>query len=162
MVKTSVVNSSIWFKVFLLFVPLAVGIISSLFTVNMMNIYQELTKPNLSFPSYVFPIAWSILYSLMGVSCVLVYKENINSYYRTYGLTLYIIQLALNFFWSMIFFNIRNYSLALIWIIGMWLVVLGMLINYRKVNTLAFYMNIPYILWLSYAIYLNYFILLNN
>ena len=145
-----------------LFVPLAVGLLSSVLTIDMMSAFEILNKPSLSPPAYVFPIAWSILYSLMGVGALLVYRSNTNSIYRSYGLMFNIIQLVLNFFWSIIFFNYKNYELALIWLVMLWLCVLAMLVYYSKVNKLAFVLNVPYILWLSFAGYLNYFILLNN
>lgn len=145
-----------------LFVPLAVGLVSSVLTVDMMASFELLNKPSLSPPAYVFPIAWSILYSLMGVGAVLVYRQSTNSIYRSYGLMFNVIQLILNFFWSIIFFNYKNYELALIWLVMLWLCVLAMLVYYRKVNKLSFFLNVPYIVWLTFAGYLNYFILLNN
>lgn len=162
MVKASVRTNNIGISLLWLFVPLTIGLLSSVLTINMMNAFEILNKPSLSPPAYVFPIAWSILYSLMGVGALLVYRSNTNSIYRSYGLMFNIIQLVLNFFWSIIFFNYKNYELALIWLVMLWLTVLAMLVYYSKVNKLAFALNVPYILWLTFAGYLNYFILLNN
>ena len=162
MVKASVRTNNIGISLLWLFVPLAVGLLSSVLTIDMMSAFEILNKPSLSPPAYVFPIAWSILYSLMGVGALLVYRSNTNSIYRSYGLMFNIIQLVLNFFWSIIFFNYKNYELALIWLVMLWLTVLAMLVYYSKVNKLAFVLDVPYILWLTFAGYLNYFILLNN
>lgn len=162
MVKTSLRSNNIGVSLLWLFVPLLVGILSSVLTIDMMSAFEVLNKPSLSPPAYIFPIAWSVLYSLMGVSALLVYRENTNSIYKSYGLMFNIIQLILNFFWSIIFFNYRNYELALIWLVMLWLCVLAMIVYYRKVNKLSFALNIPYLMWLTFAAYLNYFILLNN
>ena len=162
MVKASVRTNNIGISLLWLFVPLTIGLLSSVLTIDMMSAFEILNKPSLSPPAYVFPIAWSILYSLMGVGALLVYRSNTNSIYRSYGLMFNIIQLVLNFFWSIIFFNYKNYELALIWLVMLWLTVLAMLVYYSKVNKLAFVLNVPYILWLTFAGYLNYFILLNN
>lgn len=156
MKKRTVVN------VLLVVTPLLIGIASSILTRDMMLEYGNLNKPFLAPPTILFPIAWTILYLLMGIGAALIYSKEEYKGNRSTGITLHIAQLILNFFWSIIFFNYKNYELALIWLVMLWLTVLAMLVYYSKVNKLAFVFNVPYILWLTFAGYLNYFILLNN
>ena len=145
----------------LLITPIAIGIISSLLTIDMMNVYETIIKPPFSPPSYIFPIAWSILYALMGCGLAFTYTTP-SSKNRTYALILSGIQLAFNFSWSIIFFNLRNYFLAFVWLVLLLISVIGMLHYYRKVSKLSFYLNLAYPVWLVFAGYLNLMILILN
>lgn len=160
--KRVIRKCDIEFDLLWLLMPLLVGIIATVLTSDMVKVYESIILPELSLPSYAFPIVWSTLYALMGVSSVLVYKSDRKCLFRSYGLCLNVIQLILNLFWPIIFFNRQDYKAAFIWIVIMWLTVLLMSFYYKRVNKLAFYMNIPYILWLTYAAYLNYFIFCFN
>ena len=125
--------------------------------------YGELKKPFLAPPASLFPIAWSILYLLMGVGAALVYtKDTQNDENRKLGIIFHLIQLILNFFWSIIFFNAREYLLAFVWLILLWLSVMSMLINYSKVSKTAFFLNVPYLVWLTFAAYLNLAVFILN
>lgn len=135
--------------------PLLIGIASAILTSDMMQEYGSLNKPFLAPPTIVFPIAWTILYLLMGIAAALIYSKEEYSEYRTVGLTLHMAQLILNFFWSIIFFNMKKYVFAFIWLIILWLVVISMLNNYKKISKTAFLLNVPYIVWLTFAAYLN-------
>ena len=117
--------------------------------------YGQLQKPFLSPPAILFPIVWTILYLLMGIGAALIYTKPEKKNYRTTGLALHIIQLVLNFFWSIIFFNLQEYTFAFIWLVILWLVVFSMLANYKKISNTAYLLNIPYIVWLTFAGYLN-------
>lgn len=149
MKKKTVVN------ICLIVTPLLIGIASSILTRDMMLEYGTLNKPFLAPPTILFPIAWTILYVLMGIGAALIYSKEEYSKYRSVGLTLHIVQLILNFFWSIIFFNMKQYVFAFIWLIILWLVVLSMIMNYKKISKTAFFLNIPYIVWLTFAAYLN-------
>lgn len=149
MKKKTVVN------ILLVVTPLLIGICASILTRDMMLEYGNLNKPFLAPPTILFPIAWTILYLLMGIGAALIYSKEEYSHYRSTGLTLHIAQLILNFFWSIIFFNLGQYVFAFIWLVILWLVVLSMLMNYKSVSKTAFFLNIPYIVWLTFAGYLN-------
>ena len=102
-----------------------------------MEIYrQAIEKPPLSPPAIVFPIVWGILFALMGISGARIYLSP-NSVPRTNSLRLFFIQLAFNFFWSLIFFNLQSYGLALIWLLVLWAQIVWMILTMRQVDPLA-------------------------
>lgn len=140
--------------VLLIVLPLLIGLLASYISKDMMGEYNQMSKPFLSPPAIVFPIVWTILYLLMGVGSLLVYRSN-SSESRTLALIFHFVQLIFNFFWSIIFFNAKLYAFAFIWLVLLWLSVAAMLSNYKKVNQTAFILNIPYIVWLTFAAYLN-------
>ncbi len=134
--------------------PLIVGGVSGYFTSqNIPNWYVYLNKPTFNPPNYLFGPVWTLLYILMGISLYLVInKPNVN--WLLVGV--FITQLILNFFWSFIFFNYHNLGFALIEIIILWASILAMIILFYKTNKWAAILNIPYILWVSFATVLNY------
>ena len=152
---------SMLIKALLIVLPILIGFASSILTRESMIIYGTLDKPPLSPPSIVFPIAWTILYLLMGIASALVYGSKASSD-RVIGLILHFVQLIFNFFWSIIFFNQKNYLMAFIWLILLWLIVLSMIMYYKKVNNLASIMNMPYLVWLTFAGYLNLMVYIMN
>lgn len=139
-------------------IPLAVGYTSSFFVSDSMGYYQTLDKPWFSPPGEVFPIVWSILYVLMGISAYLISKER-NS---DVALRVYFLQLVLNFFWSIIFFRFNLYLVAFVWIIGLIIVVAYMIYQFWYKNKTAAILQIPYFLWLVFAGILNFSIFLLN
>lgn len=136
--------------------PLLLGLISGLLSNNEM--YAEVNKPLLSPPAIVFPIVWTILYILMGISKYLISKESNN---ETASL-IYYIQLIINVIWPLVFFNAREYLVALALIIILIIFVITMIIEFRKINKTAAYLQIPYLIWLLFATYLNYQVLILN
>ena len=145
-------------------IPLLIGGLSALITKNGMESFKELNQPFLSPPSWLFPVVWTILYILMGISSYLIYKNKNVFFYkeRDNALILYIVQLIFNFVWSILFFNMRSFTFAFIWLIILWILVLLLMINAKKVNKIAFYLLIPYILWITFAGYLNLMISVLN
>lgn len=140
----------------------AVGAISGLLSMGGMERYSEtVIKPVLTPPDWLFPVVWTILYSLMGISAVRIWLSP-DSPERTRGLNLYIVQLIINFFWSLIFFNAQAFGFAVLWLILLWVLVLLMILSFKKVDKLAAYLQIPYLLWLSFALYLNIAVWLLN
>lgn len=125
-----------------------------------MEIYKYLDKPSLSPPAIVFPIVWTILYILMGVSSYLIYESN--SEKKDNALIIYGIQLVLNFFWTIIFFLLNLRLLAFIWIIILLIFVVLMIVSFYKINKKAAYLQIPYLLWVIFATYLNYMLYILN
>lgn len=122
--------------------------------------YPTLVKPSWTPPNYVFPIVWTILYVLMGVSLWLVWISETR--FKIVAYILFAIQLGLNFAWSWIFFYQRSPMLALIDIILLWVAIAGTYLVFRKHSELAAFLLLPYLLWVSYAISLNLYIWLYN
>jgi tryptophan-rich sensory protein len=102
----------------------------------------------------LFPIVWSILYALMGISSARIHLAA-PSKARSQGLNIYIAQLVVNFFWSLIFFNAQAFGFALLWLLILWALVLWMILVFWKTDPLAAKLQIPYLLWLTFAAYLN-------
>ena len=141
-------------------IPLIVGGLSAMFTFSNMNIYDEINKPFLSPPGVVFPIVWTILYILMGISSAMIKLSDSEN--KSDALIIYRFSLLINFFWSIIFFNMRAYNFAFVWLIALWLFVLYTIIKYSKINKTAAILQIPYLLWLTFAGYLNLMISILN
>lgn len=134
----------------------AVGVLSGLITRSGVEAYGESIVPApLSPPAIVFPIVWTILYALMGISAARVYLAP-PSEDRTVGLWVFVLQLVFNFFWSIIFFSAQNFGFALIWILALWALILWMILTFRKVDKTAALLQIPYLLWVTFATYLTY------
>ena len=138
-----------------LLIPLAVGAVSSLLSENMMG-GSSFNQPALSPPSFLFPIVWTILYLLMGISSYLVYTSD--SPLKTPALKVYGLQLAFNFFWSILFFRFSLYGAAFLWLLVMIILITLMIYLFYKIRPLAAYLQIPYLLWCIFAAYLNYMI----
>ena len=140
----------------------AVGIIAGLLIREGTKIYADtIIKPPLSPPAILFPIVWSILYALMGIGAARI-SLCPPSAQRKRALYLYAAQLAFNFFWSIIFFRFQAFGFALIWLLILWALILWMILAFRKLDTLAGGLQIPYLLWVSFAGYLNAGVLLLN
>lgn len=136
-------------------IALAVGGLSALLSMGSMQVYNELAvKPPLSPPAVLFPIVWSVLYTLMGISAARIWLSPASEA-RSRGLNLYIAQLIVNFFWSLLFFNAQAFALAAIWLILLWVLVLLLIVQFWKVDRLAALLQIPYLFWLTFAAYLN-------
>lgn len=149
-----------WKKlIIIILVTFLIGGFFSFFTMNNMDTFKELAKP-IDVPAVVFPIVWSILYLLMSISYYIV--SNSNSKYKDEAKTAYIVQLIINSLWSLIFFGFEAYLLAFIWIIILLISVIIMIVNFYKVNKTAAYLQIPYVLWIIFAGYLNLGIYLLN
>lgn len=141
-------------------IPLAVGQISALLTRSPSAAYEMLNKSSVSPPGAIFPIVWTILYILMGISCYLIITSGSED--TKNALIWYALQLALNFFWSLIFFNLEFYLFAFIWLLLLIIVIIIMILKFYKINPLAAYLQIPYLLWCIFAAYLNLSICLLN
>ena len=145
-------------KIYIFWIGLseAVGLISGLLSRSGIQSFgQNVQQPPLSPPAILFPIVWIILYALMGIGAARV-SLTAQSVGRSRSLNLFIAQLIVNFFWSPIFFNAKAYGFALIWLLILWYLVLRMIFVFRKTDPLAAYLQIPYLVWLTFAAYLNY------
>lgn len=145
-----------WLLAITVVIPLSIGGISAMLTGDMMKEYFFLNKPPLSPPSWVFPIVWSILYVMMGVTSYLVINSGADRTLIIRALILYGIQLVLNFFWSILFFRYSLYIWAFIELIAMWGVVIATAVLFFRAARPAGILMIPYVLWLTFAAYLNY------
>lgn len=145
-------------------IPLLVGGLSAFLTKDAMSEFKNLNQPILSPPAWLFPVVWTILYILMGLASYLVYKNKNVFFYkeRDNFLIVYALQLVFNFFWSIIFFNMKMYYFAFIWLIILWIMILLLIINAKKLNKIAYYLLIPYIIWVAFAGYLNIMIAILN
>ena len=144
-------KSQTW-KIFTFWILLAEGIgaLSGWLSQDGSRTFSETAlQPPFSPPAILFPIVWGLLYLLMGISAARV-SLTASSPERSKGLNLFITQLVVNFFWSLIFFNAQAYGFALLW-----LLVLAMILSFRKTDPPAAVQQIPYLLWLTFAAYLN-------
>ena len=134
----------------------AVGALSGWLSRDGMKAYESIiVQPPLSPPAWLFPIVWTILYALMGIGAARVYGAPISPE-RSKGMNLFVVQLIVNFFWNLIFFNAQAFGFALIWLLLLWTLVLWMIVEFSKVDKLAALIQIPYLLWLAFAAYLNW------
>lgn len=134
----------------------AVGGLSGWLTRDGAKAYSEsIIQPPLSPPALVFPIVWGILFALMGIGAARIYLAP-PSRERTNSLRIFLLQLAFNFFGSILFFNLQAFGAALVWLLILWGLILWMIVAFRKVDPLAAWMQIPYLLWVTFAAYLNY------
>lgn len=133
----------------------AVGILAGLLTKEGIRDFRNVAQSALTPPAILFPIVWTFLYGLMGISSARIWlSEESND--RTKGLTLYLFQLIFNFFWSIFFFKMRSFGFSLLWILVLLLLIGLMNRSFSKVDKLAARLQIPYFLWVSFASYLNY------
>jgi benzodiazapine receptor len=136
--------------------PLALGFIGSLFTSNSINDgwYASLNQPSFNPPNSIFGPVWTILYILMGISLYMVWKE-VPGKKKENALGIFALQLLLNFLWSLFFFYFKDIEIALLDIIALWISIVVMVWLFYRVKPLAGWLNIPYLLWVSFATALN-------
>lgn len=144
-------------------IALSVGGLSALLTQGSDNIYTTFNLPPLSPPSWLFPIVWTILYILMGIGSAMVWEsQKKRGLYWSFPLTVYSISLAMNFFWTIIFFNMQAFLFAFIWLIILMGVIGKMISEFKKESTTSGNLQIPYLLWCVFALYLNFGIYVLN
>ena len=151
-------------KTYLFWIALAegVGALAGWLTREGTAYYKEFVeKPALAPPAIVFPIVWGILYALMGIGAARV-SLTPPTKVRSTGLNLFVAQLVVNFFWSLIFFNLRTYGLALLWLGLLWVLIIWMIFAFRQTDRWAARLQIPYLLWVSFAGYLNWGVWVKN
>lgn len=136
--------------------PLLVGAVSGLLSRMAMQEFEVLNQPPLSPPGWLFPVVWTILYVLMGISAYLIKTSDADEQEKADALTLYYYQLLVNFLWPVFFFNFGWYLFAFVWLILLWVLVILMIRRFDKINKVAAYLNLPYLLWLTFAAYLNF------
>lgn len=159
-----VINVKIKWKPFLICVaiPLAVGGLSGFLTRDGMDAFQRLAQPPLSPPKWLFPVVWTILYTLMGVASYLIYTSGASQRAKREALTVYVIQLIVNFLWPIFFFNLEWFLFSFFWLLLLWVLVLILYFRFYRISKAAGWMILPYLIWLTFAAYLNFGIYLLN
>ncbi|MBL0183277.1 MAG: tryptophan-rich sensory protein [Chitinophagaceae bacterium] len=138
-------------------VPLLVGAISGLFTSSGVNgWYATANKPWFNPPNWIFAPVWTALCILMGIALFLVWKSEAEKTVKQTAIILFAIQLALNFFWSFIFFKLQLPGWAFAEIILMWIMIFITILWFGKISSAAAWLLVPYISWVSFASVLNY------
>lgn len=138
--------------IIIIVITFIVGSFFSFFTMNNMDTFKELEKP-VNVPGILFPIVWSILYLLMSISCYIITTKDDKS--KDNAIIWYGIQLVINSLWSLIFFGFSAYLFSFIWIILLLTIVIIMIVKFYKIDKTASYLNIPYVLWILFAGFLN-------
>ncbi|MBQ5840415.1 MAG: tryptophan-rich sensory protein [Clostridia bacterium] len=143
-------------------IPLAVGGAAALLTMGSMETFGRLNQPPLSPPAWLFPVVWTLLYTLMGIASYLVVTSHGPRQAVNDALRLYAAQLAVNFFWSILFFNFGAYLLSFLWLLLLWGLILATLVAFYRLSPVAGYLLVPYLAWVTFAGYLNFAIYLLN
>ncbi len=139
------------------------GAIGSIFTFpSIESWYSTLARPELSPPNWVFGPVWTTLFALMGIAAFLVWKKGLNRKDVRTALGVFAVQLGLNMMWSIIFFNLQSPFWAFMDLIVLWLAIISTMILFYKISKPALWLLVPYILWVSFAGYLNYMIWILN
>lgn len=142
--------------IYSIFSAVLVGVLSALFTMGSMDIYNDILTPPLSPPSWLFPVVWTVLFMLMGISAARIKLANAPRRQKDSVLRTYHISLAVNFLWSIIFFNLRAFLFAFVWLLFLLTLIIITIVKYYKIDKLAAYLQIPYTLWVAFAGYLTF------
>ncbi len=152
-----------WKKLLIcLAIPLGVGGLAALLTGGGMGAYAVMNQPPLSPPGWVFPVVWTILYLLMGYASYRVLTSGAEEREIRQALTLYGAQLAVNFLWPLVFFGLQWYLAAFFVLIGLWVLIFLTMRAFYKIDERAGDLLLPYILWVTFAGYLNLGVYLLN
>ena len=145
-----------------LVIPLAVGGLAALITGGGMNEFESLNQPPLSPPGILFPIVWTILYLLMGAASYFVAASDSPKEITRNAITLYGAQLAFNFLWPILFFGFSAYLLSFVWLVALLILIILTALAFYRINKPAGYLLVPYIIWVTFAGYLNFGVFLLN
>ena len=132
-----------------------IGALSALLSGGFSGFYDKYAEPPLLPPAWLFPVVWTILYALMGFSAYLINSSDAAAADKRRALTLYWAQLAVNFSWSIVFFRFEALWLAFAVIILLWVLIIAMIASFHRIRPAAAYLNIPYLIWVTFAAYLN-------
>lgn len=139
------------------------GVIGSVFTVNnIASWYLDLNKPLLNPPNWVFGPVWITLYFLMGIALFLVWNKGLHTRFNKNAFLLFLVQLVFNSLWSIVFFGLHQLLFSVFVIVLLWLLIFINIVQFGKISKTAAYLLIPYILWVSFASYLNIAIYILN
>lgn len=145
-----------------LLIPLIVGGVAAALSMSGMKEFAALEKPALTPPGWVFPVVWTALYLMMGLASYLVSESGGQADAVSAALTVYACQLCVNFFWPMLFFHFELYLFSFFWLVALWFMVLATFAIFRKLDKTAGLLILPYLLWVTFAGYLNLGVYLLN
>ena len=143
-----------------LLISLGVGGLASIFTSGSYAIYENLSKPPLSPPGWIFPVVWIILYIFMGISAYMIYISNSDE--KSLALKFYAFSLIVNFFWPIFFFKFGWFWFAFFWLLLLVVIVAITLVLFKKINPTSAWLLVPYLIWIIFASYLNLFTAILN
>lgn len=150
----------------MILLPLIGGSIITIFTIDAQEAFGSFTQPPLAPPAWLFPVVWTILYIMMGVASYLIYrihaKKSAEKRLKKTELIIFYTQLAFNFAWTLLFFNANLKYFAFGWLITMWLMILALIIMCWQNKRAAMWLLLPYLLWCTFAAYLNLAIAILN
>ena len=144
-------------KTYLFWIVLSegVGLTAGLLSMQATKLYQQTAvKPPFSPPGFLFPIVWGVLYLLMGIGAAMA-DLSPKSGERTRTLRLFALQLAFSFAWPLFFFNLKAYAFAFFWLLALWALILLFTLSLKKLNKTGAVLQIPYLVWVAFAAYLN-------
>lgn len=144
---------------FCISIPLLTGALSGYLAKNSADLFSTLNKPPLSPPGWIFPIVWLLLYLMMGIASYIILTSGQPN---QQALLWYAVQLALNFLWPILFFNLELYFFSFVWLVFLWWTILKTIELFYEISKPAAYLLIPYLLWVTFAGYLNFAIALLN
>lgn len=136
-------------------IPLAIGGLSAWLTRSGMKAFQTVSQPPLTPPGWLFPVVWTVLFVLMGVAAYLVQISSADREQKKTALWFYGVQLIFNFGWSILFFNLKMYLFAFVWLIALWVLIAVAAVLFFKMVKAAGWLLAPYLLWVLFAGYLN-------
>lgn len=148
-------GSKAWTYLIFIGIAQAVGAVSGWLTRDGIDAVMALPKSGLTPPPWVFPIVWVILFALMGIGAARVWMAP-DSIEKSRGLWFFLYQLIFNFFWSILFFNMQWFGVALVWLAVLWILIALMAWNFYQTDKAAGLLQLPYLLWVAFAGYLNY------
>lgn len=140
----------------LLFLPLVLGGVSALITGDGMKGFSQLNQPLFSPPGWLFPVVWTLLYLMMGLGSFLVWNSDGSPDQRNKALTLYGIQLTVNLLWPILFFGFSLYLVAFLWLLLLWVLIVCTTVRFYGISSRAGDLMLPYLLWTTFAAYLNW------
>ena len=144
-------------------IVLIVGAIGSVATSPQIPVwYATLARPAWAPPNWLFPVVWTILYILIGISLFLVWRKGLESKQAKVALVVFAVQLGLNLLWSLVFFGLHSIAGGLVIILMLWMAILANIIVFYRISRWAGLILLPYLVWVSIASYLNYSIYLLN
>lgn len=136
-------------------IPLLVGVASAVLSGGGMQTFASLNQPPLSPPGWLFPVVWTILYILMGIASYLVITARSSPETKEKALIVYGYQLVVNFLWPVFFFDFGWYLFSFLWLVLLWIMILVMMLRFYRISKPAGILIIPYLLWVTFAGYLN-------
>ena len=144
-------------------IALITGTLSAILTKGSMSLYEEIITPPIAPPSILFPIVWTVLYVLMGIGAAMICTDKAApAQKKEKALRVYALSLFVNFTWSLIFFNLRAFFFAFLWLALLFALIVATIVRYSKINKTAAYLQLPYLLWVAFAGYLTLAIYLLN